>query len=103
MLTVYGAFAQMERATMRERQAEGVAIAKAAGKYRRAPRLTPEQIEEARRRVASGVPKAQVARELGVSRPTLYDALEGRGSGALAVGAVQAAPTVFVKVPAKII
>jgi DNA-binding XRE family transcriptional regulator len=32
-----------------------------------------------RERIALGVPKAQVARDLGVSRTTLYNALEGKG------------------------
>lgn len=81
MLGILGAFAEFERAIIRERQAEGIALAKAAGKYRgRAKRLTPEQIEAARQRVAEGVPVARVARDLGVARTTLYDALSGRGA-----------------------
>ena len=80
MLTILGAVAELERATIRERQAEGIALAKARGVYKgRTKALTPEQVEEARERVAAGVPKAVVAREAGVSRQTLYDALAGRG------------------------
>jgi DNA invertase Pin-like site-specific DNA recombinase len=79
MLTVMGAFAELERAMIRERQAEGIAIAKAKGTYRRTAKLAPEQLEDARERIALGVPKAQVARDLGVSRTTLYNALEGKG------------------------
>lgn len=80
MLTILGAVAELERATIRERQAEGIAAAKARGVYKgRTRALTPEQIAEARERVAAGVPKAQVARSLDVSRQTLYDALAGRG------------------------
>jgi len=41
--------------------------------------LTGGQIQEARNRVDGGVPKAQVARDLGVSRQTLLNALAGRG------------------------
>lgn len=78
-LTILAAVAQLERATIRERQAEGIAIAKRNGVYDRAPKLTPEQIAEARQRADSGVPKARVARDLGVSRQTLYAALSGTG------------------------
>lgn len=79
MVTVLAAVAQLERATIRERQAEGIAIAKKKGVYNRAPKLTAQQIEQAKEQVELGVPKAKIARELGVSRQTLYDALAGRG------------------------
>ena len=79
MLTIYGAFAQMERAMIRERQAEGISIARRQGKYKRDPKLDAEQIQSARERIALGVPKAQVARDLGVSRATFYNALDGKG------------------------
>lgn len=75
-LQVLGAVAEFERSLIRERQAEGIAIAKTKGVYKgRARALTPEQVAEARQRVSDGVPKAQVARDLGVSRQTLYTAL----------------------------
>ncbi len=79
MLTILGAVAELERATILERQAEGIAIAKAKGVYERGPKLSAEQVEEARERIAAGVPKAKVARELGVSRQTLYTALARAG------------------------
>ena len=40
--------------------------------------LSPDQVAEARERIAAGVPKSAVARELGVSRQTLYSALAER-------------------------
>jgi DNA invertase Pin-like site-specific DNA recombinase len=79
MLTVLAASAQLERKTIRERQAKGIAIAKRKGIYDRAPKLTSEQIEEVRQGVAADVPKAKVAHDLGVSRQTLYAALSGTG------------------------
>lgn len=79
MLTILAAVAQLERATIRERQAEGIAIAKANGVYDRDPKLTETQVFTARELIAQGVPKAAVARELGVSRQTLYTALKGEG------------------------
>jgi len=76
MLQILGSFAQFERAIIRERQAEGIRIAKAAGKYRGRPlTLTEQQVRQARDRVDAGVPKARVAADLGVSRSTLYRAL----------------------------
>ena len=78
LLSVMGAFAEFERSLIRERQAEGIAIAKANGVYRgRKPALSAEQVTEARQRVDQGIPKAVVARDLGVSRQTLYTALSG--------------------------
>lgn len=79
MLTILGAVAELERSVIRERQAEGIAIAKKKGKYARAPRMTREQVLEARERLAAGVPKAKVARDLGVGRTTLYSALASTG------------------------
>lgn len=77
MLTILGGIAQFERELIRERQAEGIAIAKANGVYKgRKPSLDSEQIVVARERVLAGVPKAVIARDLGVSRQTLYNALE---------------------------
>lgn len=76
MLGILGSFAEFERAIIRERQAEGIALAKKAGKYKGRKRaLTPEQVEKARRRADAGEPKVAIARDLGVSRATLYRAL----------------------------
>ena len=76
MLSVMGAFAEFERALIRERQREGIAIAKQRGAYRgRKPALSTEQVSEMKRRVESGERKATVARDLGISRETLYQYL----------------------------
>ena len=79
MLTILGAVAQLERATIKERQAEGIALAKARGVYDRTPKLSADQITTARQRIADSVPKAVIARDLNVSRQTLYAALAGQG------------------------
>ncbi len=79
MLSLLGAFAEFERAIIRERQAEGIAIAKAKGKYRGRKRvLTDEQIGKARARVEAGEGPSAIARDLGVGRSTLYRALQRR-------------------------
>jgi DNA invertase Pin-like site-specific DNA recombinase len=73
MLNLLGAFAEFERTLIRERQREGIRIAKAAGKYKgRSRKLTDDQITEARRLISTGVPKTTVARGLGIDRTTLY-------------------------------
>ncbi len=75
-LTILGALAEMERATICARQAEGIAIAKAQGKYNKDPMLTPEQVAEIRRRCLYEN-KTAMAKEYGVSRAVLYDAIYG--------------------------
>jgi DNA invertase Pin-like site-specific DNA recombinase len=60
MLSVMGAFAEFERALIRERQREGIALAKQRGAYRgRKKSLSGEQIAELRRRVDGGRAKSE--------------------------------------------
>ena len=76
MLSVMGAFAEFERALIRERQREGIALAKQRGAYRgRNKVLTPKQSEQMRQRAAAGESKAKLAREFGISRETVYQYL----------------------------
>lgn len=80
-LHLFGAFAEFERAIIRERQREGIAQAKARGVYTgRKPALTPEHFAGAKERRATGVPLARIARDLGVARTTLQTALAGVGT-----------------------
>lgn len=73
LLSVMGAVAEFERAILRERQAEGIRIARMKGVYKgRKAALTDEQIEEVRKRIEAGVPKARIAREFKCSRETIY-------------------------------
>jgi DNA invertase Pin-like site-specific DNA recombinase len=58
MLSVMGAFAEFERALIRERQREGIALAKQRGAYRgRKKSLSPEKAAALRKRVAAGEKK----------------------------------------------
>jgi len=76
MLSVMGAFAEFERALIRERQREGIALARQRGAYRgRRKVLSPEKVAELRERAGAGVTKAKLAREYGISRDTLYEYL----------------------------
>lgn len=74
VFTVMAALAQMELEIKRERITDSVAKRRAAGKDLggRRERFTDSQIENARRLVGAGQPATQVARDLGMSRATLY-------------------------------
>lgn len=73
MLNMLAAFAQFERAIIKERQKEGVQLAKAAGAYKgRKREMTDERIAEIRNRAEAGEPKAQIAKDMKISRDTLY-------------------------------
>lgn len=76
MLGLLGSVAEFERSIIREHQAEGIARAKERGVYKgRTRALTYEQVAQARTCFNAGVPKAEVARRLGVERTTLYSYL----------------------------
>ena len=76
MLTVLGGIAQFEREIMLERQREGVAKAKAAGKYKGRKPIAKNRRQEAIRLVAEGLSKAGVARQLGMGEATVYRILK---------------------------
>jgi DNA invertase Pin-like site-specific DNA recombinase len=76
LLTMLGAVAEFERSLLRERQREGIAIAKRAGVYKgRKPSLSSERVVDLLERVAAGEMKTMLAREFGISRETLYQYL----------------------------
>lgn len=81
MLIILSAVVELQRAKIREWQAEGIALAKERGVYSkpRTPEISPSEIEEARERVKLGVSKKRIAEDLGVSRIILYHALERTG------------------------
>ncbi|MCM0616482.1 recombinase family protein [Paenarthrobacter sp. TYUT067] len=76
MLSVMGAFAEFERSLIKERQREGIALAKQRGAYRgRKKTLTPERATELVQRAADGTPKSVLAKDYGISRETVYQYL----------------------------
>jgi DNA invertase Pin-like site-specific DNA recombinase len=80
LLSMLGAVAEFERALIRERQKEGIEIAKKAGKFRgRKPGLSPEQVGEIARRIQAGERPASLAREFKTSRQTVYLHLKSAG------------------------
>jgi DNA invertase Pin-like site-specific DNA recombinase len=79
MLSVMGAFAEFERALLRERQREGIDLARQRGVYKGRKRsLSEGQVVELRRRIEAGEAKATLAREFEISRETLYQYLRNR-------------------------
>lgn len=72
MLTMIGAINEFERANLLERQREGIAIAKAKGLYKGRKEIKIDNFEEYYNRYKNReFNKTQLAKELGVSRPTL--------------------------------
>jgi DNA invertase Pin-like site-specific DNA recombinase len=78
MLQMLGAVAQFERSLILERQREGIAIAKTQGVYKgRKASLDAAQVAQLKGLIDGGMPKAQAAVKLGVSRATVYSYLKG--------------------------
>jgi DNA invertase Pin-like site-specific DNA recombinase len=70
---VMASLAEMERELTVERTRAGLEVAKQLGrKGGRKPKMTDSKIESAKKLLASGVPPKDVAKNLGVSIPTLY-------------------------------
>ncbi len=77
MLTMLAGFATFERDLIRERQREGIALAKARGAYKgRRKALKPEEAVQLREMADAGLPKAELARTYGISRETVYSYLK---------------------------
>ena len=73
MLSVMGAFSEFERELIRERQREGIALAKLRGVYKgRKKCLSDTDVLELKKRVLSGEKKTVIAKSMGISRETLY-------------------------------
>lgn len=77
MLQIMGACAEFERSMIRERQREGIAIAKAKGKFKGRKRaLSPGQLVALRWRFENKESVTDLAEEFGVSRQTVYTAVK---------------------------
>lgn len=81
LLSILGAFAEFERTLIRQRQMEGIALAKQKGIYRgRKKALTNIQVTDLKQRAAAGEKKSRIARDLRISRQTLYEYLKATES-----------------------
>jgi len=76
MLNMFAAMAQFEREIMLERQREGIAKAKAEGKYRGRKPTARVKTEDAVRLFREGKRVAHIAKELGIGRGSVYRALQ---------------------------
>ncbi|MCM1237019.1 MAG: recombinase family protein, partial [Ruminococcus flavefaciens] len=73
MLTIFAGLVEFERETILERQAEGIAIAKAEGRMTGRPKKAVETFEDAYLDVKAGkISAAKAARQLGIARSTWY-------------------------------
>ncbi|MGC8489755.1 MAG: recombinase family protein [Clostridia bacterium] len=82
LLSVMGAMAEFERALIRERQQEGIVLAKERGVYQgRHWALTAEEAEDLRRQAAAGATKSELARAFGIGRASVYRYLNRADAG----------------------
>jgi DNA invertase Pin-like site-specific DNA recombinase len=82
ILTVLGAIASFEREMMLERQREGIAAAKAAGKYKGRKPKARMQTDQVRALAGEGVSKVEIARRLGMHRASVHRILQGERGAA---------------------
>lgn len=77
LVTVLAMVAEMERKFIRERQAAGIAAAKAKGAYRgRRPTVPVDKVKEMH---GAGAGPSAIAASLGISRMSVHRALKGDG------------------------
>ena len=72
MLTMFGAFGQFEREMMLERQREGIAKAKAEGKYKGRKPTAMAKADEVKAMKANGIGPTEIAAELNIGRASVY-------------------------------
>jgi DNA invertase Pin-like site-specific DNA recombinase len=75
MLAVIGAVGQAEREAMLERQREGIAKAKAQGRYKGRVPTARRQADEVARLKSEGVSSSEIASRLGIGRASVYRVL----------------------------
>lgn len=76
MLNLLGSIAQFEREIMLERQREGIAKAKAAGKYKGRKPTAKAKAKEVLELHAEGVGGTEIAKRLGIGRASVYRILK---------------------------
>lgn len=75
VLTTIGAIAEFERALLLERQREGIARAKAEGKYKGRKPTARAKADQVRQLRDQGIGAAEIARRLGIGRASVYRCL----------------------------
>ncbi|MBY5868787.1 recombinase family protein [Rhizobium leguminosarum] len=82
MLSLLGSIAEFERDIMLERQREGIARAKADGKYKGRAPTAQRKTDDVKRMKADGKTVEQIVVELGISRSSVFRALRSENSSA---------------------
>ena len=75
LITVFGAFAEFERNLMLERQREGIAKAKAEGKYRGRAPTARSKTDQIWAFAKEGLTKGKIAERLGISERSVFRVL----------------------------
>ena len=78
VLTMFAAFAQFERELMLERQRDGIAKAKAEGRYKGRKPTAMAKADEVKALAADGVGPSEIARKLGIGRTSVHRHSRGR-------------------------
>ena len=76
MMNVLGSVAEWERSIMLERQREGIAKAKAAGKYKGRAPTAMAKAGDVKALLAAGVGPSEIAKRLGIGRSSVYRAMQ---------------------------
>lgn len=76
IMSIMGAVAEFERSLIRERQREGILLAKARGVYKGRKPIDSETMQQARKLIDEGLTKTKVCEKLQISRQTLYKYLK---------------------------
>jgi len=84
LLTMLGAIAQFEREIMLERQREGIAKAKAEGKYKGRQQIAKEIVKEVLRLAETRMTRRELARKLNIGEATVYRILKGAAAADVA-------------------
>lgn len=72
MLTLLGGVAEFEREIMLERQREGIAKAKAAGKYKGRKPTAQAKLDEVKKLADEGMPALKIAETLKIGKSSVY-------------------------------
>lgn len=73
LLSIMGSVAEFELSMIKERQREGIELAKKAGKYKgKQTILTPTVLEKIHEDMKTRKPLTYIAQDLGISRETIY-------------------------------
>jgi DNA invertase Pin-like site-specific DNA recombinase len=78
-LNIVGSISQFEREVMLERQRDGIAAAKAAGKFKGRKPTARAKMVEIRRLASDGITRPEIAKRLGISERSVYRLLASTG------------------------